>query len=217
MTIKVMLVDDHAIIRDGLRLLLQTQPDIEVVGDAANGRQAVQQARQLQPDIIVLDIVMPELNGIEAASHILQLDPAPQIIMLSMHASNEHVFRALRAGARGYLLKESAGVEVIKAVRAVHNGQRYLSHKISEQMIDDYLHHRDVNEQESPLDRLSAREREVLQLVVEGKSSTQIAEILYLSPKTVDTYRSRLMQKLEIHDLPSLVKFAILHGMTPPE
>lgn len=217
MTITVFLADDHAIVRDGLRVLLETEPDIQVVGVAANGRDAITQVQALHPDVVVIDIVMPELNGIDAARQILEFHPDIQVIILSMYDTSEHIFRALRAGARGYLPKKSAGVEVIEAVRAVHAGRRYLSSEISEKMIEDYIRHRGIVEQENLLERLSSREREVLQLVVEGKSSAQIAEILYLSTNTVNTYRSRLMQKLGIDNLPSLVKFAILHGMIPPE
>jgi DNA-binding NarL/FixJ family response regulator len=217
MSITVFLADDHAVVRDGLRFLLEAQHDIKVVGDAANGRDAVRQVAQLCPDVVIVDIAMPDLNGIEATRQIRETRPSAQVIILSMHSTTEHVFRALQAGARGYLLKESAGVEVINAVRAVHDGRRYLSEKISDQVIDDYVRQRDAVEAESPLARLSPREREVLQLVVEGKSSAEIADILFLSPNTVETYRSRLMQKLGISDLPGLVKFAIQHGLTPLE
>ena len=217
MSITVFLADDHAVVRDGLRFLLEAQHDITVVGDAANGRDAVRQVAQLCPDVVIVDIAMPDLNGIEATRQIRETHPSAQVIILSMHSTTEHVFRALQAGARGYLLKESAGVEVISAVRAVHAGRRYLSEKLSDQVIDDYVRQRDAAEAESPLARLSPREREVLQLVVEGKSSAEIAGILFLSPTTIETYRSRLMQKLGISDLPGLVKFAIQHGLTPLE
>lgn len=217
MSINVFLADDHAVVRDGLRFLLEAEGDIKVVGDAANGRDAVRLVSELHPDIVILDIAMPELNGIEAAKQIREAAPSVQIIMLSMYSSAEHVFRALQAGARGYLLKESGGTDVVQAVRTVIAGRRYLSQEISEGMIDDYILQRSVVEAESPLARLSAREREILQLVVEGKSSPEIAEALFLSPKTVGTYRSRLMQKLGVNDLPGLIKFAILHGLTPLE
>jgi len=211
MTIRVLIADDHAVVRDGLRALLEADQDIQVVGDAANGRDAVRQAAQLGPDVILVDIAMPELNGIEAARQMRQVCPSAQVIILSMHSTTEHIFQSLQAGARGYLLKESAGKEVVAAVRAVHAGQRYLSQKISDQALDDYAREREPG----PLDRLSPREREILQLVVEARSSAEIAAILSLSPKTVETYRSRLMDKLGIGDLPGLVKFAIQHGLTP--
>jgi DNA-binding NarL/FixJ family response regulator len=216
MSISVFLADDHAVVRDGLRALLEAQPDMRVIGDAANGRETARQVARLCPDVVVLDIAMPELNGIEAAREIGQVSPATQVIILSMHSTTEHVFQALQAGARGYLLKESAGMEVVNAVRAVHAGQRYLSQKISDSMIDDYIRQRQAA-QSSPLACLSPRERQVLQLVAEGKSSAEIADILSLSLKTVETYRSRLMHKLGISDLPGLVRFAIQHGLTPLE
>lgn len=217
LAITVFLADDHAVVRDGLRSLLEAQPDIRVIGDAANGRVAVRQVTQLYPDVVVMDIAMPELNGIEATQKINRVRPFTRVIILSMHSTTEHIFRALQAGARGYLLKESAGIEVVNAVRAVHAGHRYLSQKISDKLVDDYVLQRQSTETKDPLARLSPREREVLQLVVEGKSSAAIAGILSLSPKTVETYRSRLMRKLGISDLPRLVKFAIQHGLTSLE
>lgn len=217
MRITVFIADDHAVVRDGLTFMLAAQPDIDVIGDATDGHHAVQQVEELKPDVVIMDINMPILNGIEATHQIRKGSPSSQVIILSMYATNEHIFRALQAGVCGYLLKETAGVEVVDAVRAVHAGRRYLSEKISEKMIDDYLRLREDVGARSPLERLSPREREVLQLVVEGKTSAEIAEILFLSPKTVDTYRSRLMQKLGVHDLPTLVKFAVQHGLTPLE
>ena len=217
LVITVFLADDHAVVRDGLRALLEAQPDISVIGDAANGRETVRKVTQLCPDVVVMDIAMPDLNGIEATQQIGEVCPSAQIIILSMHSTAEHFFRALQAGARGYLLKESAGIEVVNAVRAVHVGHRYLSQKISDWLIDDYVRQRQAAEAKSPLACLSPREREVLQLVVEGKSNAEIAGILSLSLKTVETYRSRLMRKLGIGDLPALVKFAIQHGLTPLE
>ena len=217
MSITVFLADDHAVLRDGLRFLLDAQEDIEVVGDAANGRDAVRQVEELHPDIVILDIAMPELNGIDAAVQIGELCPSSHVIMLSMHSTSEHIFRALQAGACGYLLKESAGDELVTAVRRVAVGQRYLSQEISEVMMADYVRQREVAEAQSPLASLSPREREILQLVVEGRSSAEIAGMLFLSPKTVGTYRSRLMQKLGIDDLTGLIKFAIQHGLTSLE
>ncbi len=217
LVITVFLADDHAVVRDGLRALLEAQPDISVIGDAANGRETVHLVTQLCPDVVIMDIAMPDLNGIEATQQIGEVCPSTQVIILSMHSTTEHIFRALQAGACGYLLKESAGIEVVNAVRAVHAGHRYLSQNISDWLIDDYVHQRQATEGKGPLARLSHREREVMQLVVEGKSSAEIADILSLSLKTVETYRSRLMRKLGISDLPSLVKFAVQHGLTPLE
>jgi len=209
--IRIVLADDHGVVRDGLRVLLEAQSDIQVVGDAANGREAMRVTQQLHPDVVVMDIAMPELNGIEATLQIHDVSPSTQVLVLSMHSTTEHIFRALQAGARGYLLKDSAGAEVVDAVRAVHAGRRYLSQKIASAVIDDYISDR---QRASPLDSLSRRERQILQMVAEGKSSAEAAVILFLSPKTVDTYRSRMMQKLGIADVPSLVKFAIQHGVT---
>ena len=212
--ITIFLADDHSVLRDGISALLEAEQDIQVAGTAGDGRQAVQQVRKILPDIVLMDIAMPELNGIEATRQISETCPTVKVIMLSMHDSSEHIYQALKAGAKGYLLKESAGKEVVTAVRAVNSGRRYLSDRIEEMVIEDYVLQRDAAPQKSPLDKLSDRERQILQLVVEGKSSTEISEILFLSPKTVDTYRSRLMQKLGIRDLPGLVKFAIQHGLT---
>jgi DNA-binding NarL/FixJ family response regulator len=217
MTVSIVLADDHGVVRAGLRLLLESQPDFKVIGEATNGREALQIVAKLRPQIAVVDIAMPEQNGIEATVQIRTKSPATQVIILSMYANLEHILRALRAGARGYVLKESAGDELIEAVRVVHAGQRHLSVKIVDEFVEDYIAQRTPLEQESPLEYLSAREREVLQLVAEGKSSGQIARFLALSPKTVDTYRSRLMQKLGIEDLPQLVLFALRHGIIAGE
>jgi DNA-binding NarL/FixJ family response regulator len=214
MTIRVYLADDHAIVRDGLRLLLEAEIDIDVVGAAADGRSAVREIRKLKPDLVIIDIAMPLLNGIDATCQILEASPSILVIILSMHATREHIHRAMHAGARGYLLKESAGSEVVKAIRTVYAGNRYLSQKVSETLLDDYLNLPGSDPGQNPLKRLSGREREILQLVVEGQSSVQIAANLCLSPKTVETYRSRVMQKLNIKNLPALVKFAIRAGIT---
>jgi DNA-binding NarL/FixJ family response regulator len=212
MSITVLLADDHAMVRDGLKLLLESQRDITVVGLASNGREAIQLARKNAPDVVLLDIAMPELNGIEAARKIRNALPRTRIIILSMHATSEHVFRALQAGADGYLVKESAGAEVVKAVRTVSGGGRYLSEKIATLVKGMHLSE-NAAAAKSPLERLSEREREVLQFVVEGRSSAEIASAIQLSPKTVETYRSRIMQKLDVHDVAGLVKFALQHGV----
>jgi DNA-binding NarL/FixJ family response regulator len=211
MTIRILLLDDHAVVRDGLKALLEAQPDLRVEGSFGEADEALRFAAQAPPDVAVLDIALAGLDGIEAAKRIHDLCPETHILMLSMHASPEFVYQALQAGASGYVLKESAGEEVVAAVRAVHAGERYLSGKISARAIEDYTRARGA---EHPLERLSARERQVLKLMVEGHSSGEVAGLLGVSPKSVDTYRSRLMAKLGIEDLPALVKFAIRHGMT---
>lgn len=212
MTISVFLVDDHRVLRDGLRILLESQDDIEVVGEAENGHEAIKSIISKKPNVVVMDITMPELNGIDAAKVIHETLPEISTVILSIHSDLEHVFRALQAGAQGYLLKESAGSEVISAVRAVYLGRRYLSPSIREAVMEAHMQNRKI---QSPLELLSMREREVLQLTAEGCSSAIIADKLELSPKTVETYRSRLMGKLDVHDLPELVRFAIKHGITP--
>jgi DNA-binding NarL/FixJ family response regulator len=217
MSITILLSDDHAVVRDGLKLLLETQPDLQVVGEAADGQEALRLAERLKPNVAILDIAMPELDGIETARRIHQSSPDTQLIILSMYNTNEHVSRALQTGVRGYVLKESAGSEVVKAIRTVLSGRRYLSQKISDRVIDIYLQPSEAVPSENILARLSAREREVFQLVVEGKSNPEIANILFLSTKTVETYRSRLIQKLEIRDISSLVKLAIKLGLTTIE
>lgn len=214
MPINVYLVDDHRILREGLRMLLELQGDIRVVGEAEDGRKALDGILQVKPDVVLMDITMPELNGIDATLTVTQKLPETKVIILSVHSDSEHIYRAFQAGAKGYLLKESAGEEVVRAIRAVSQGQRYVSQKISETVPLNYSRQR---QEHSPLELLSAREREVLQLTVEGATSAAIGEKLSLSPKTVDTYRSRLMEKLNIQNLPELVRFAIKHGLTPPE
>jgi DNA-binding NarL/FixJ family response regulator len=201
-------------VREGFRLLIETQPDIKVVGEAGNGRETVRQVVKLAPDVVLMDIEMPELNGIEATRQICEACPSMKIIILSMYSTSQHISRAFKAGARGYILKESAGEDVIKAIRTVHGGKIFLCNEISEVVVSQYIKDNKIGEIDDPLARLSAREREILQLLVEGKSNTKIAELLFLSPKTIETYRSHLMQKLGIGDLPTLVKFAIRHGIT---
>jgi len=212
MTIRVMLADDHAIVRDGLRALLSASAEIAVVGEVRDGREALRRCEELAPDVLVMDVSMPDLNGIEAARLIREKCPATRIVMLSMHSSVEHVFRAFDAGASGYVLKDSASAEVMTAVRTAYAGGRYLSPALENVARDP----RFTEARSGPIESLSARERQVLQLVVEGKSSAEIARMVHLSPKSVETYRSRLMKKLGVADVPALVKFAIQHGLTPP-
>ena len=214
MSITVFIADDHGVVREGLKMLLETEHDIRVVGSTDNGKDAVSRIQDLKPDIAIIDIAMPRLNGIEVIASVSEKSPKTRCIVLSMHSTSEHVFRALQAGACGYLMKESVGSEVIDAVRSVYSGRRYLSQKISDVIIDSEILKPNGKWGEiSPLACLSAREREILQLVVEGKSSAVIAEMLFISQKTVETYRSRMMKKLGIHDIPSLVRFSIKHGI----
>lgn len=214
MTITVFLADNHGVVRDGMCLLLEAQTDIRVVGNAANGREAVREVRRLRPDTVIMGIAMPELSGIDATLEIREACPSVKILILSMFSSIDHISLALQAGAHGYLLMEATGAELVDAVRAVHAGHRYLSQKITGTVIDDYTckHHAS-----SPLASLSSRERQILQLIAEGKSSAHAAKILFLSPKTVETYRSRLMRKLGVNGFPDLIKFAIQHGLIPLE
>jgi DNA-binding NarL/FixJ family response regulator len=210
MPVSVMLADDHAVVRDGLRALLEGGNDLQVVGVAGNGREAVAEALRLRPDIVIMDIAMPELDGVEATRRIVERCPETRVLILSMYLSAEHIYRALQAGAQGYVLKESAGEEVVDAIRALRAGKRYLSHRITETVIDDYLRE---GTNVSPLDSLSLRERDVLQLVVEGRTNAAIAQALSLSPKTVETYRARIMKKLKVRDTVELVKFSMRHGL----
>ena len=213
MRITVFVADDHAVLRDGLATLLAAQPDMEVVGTAANGRAAIAEVLRLAPRVAILDISMPELDGIEAARQILAANPNVHIMILSMHAGAQHVFHALEAGARGYMLKESASREVIEAVRVVQSGRRYLSPRVAEIVAQGVSDRNGV----SPINSLSQREREILKLVADGHSSAEIGTMLHLSPKTVDTYRSRMMQKLHVTDLAGVIKLAIQHGLTSLE
>lgn len=211
MSIRIILVDDHAVVREGIARLLEGQPDMRVIATFGEGREAIRYAESQEPDVAVLDVAMPDLNGIEVARHLQDASPGTRILMLSMHAEIEYVHRALLAGAQGYVLKDSAGCVLIEAVRAVHGGRRYISGQVDPDELEQYFRERGIRD---PLDRLSAREREVLQLTVEGRTISQTAERLQLSPKSVETYRSRLMTKLGIEDLPALVKFAIRYGIT---
>jgi DNA-binding NarL/FixJ family response regulator len=213
MPVRILLADDHALVRDGLRMNLEARGDFVVVGDAVNGRDALAQAVALLPDVIIMDIGMPELNGIEATRLICERLPSVKILILSMFSSSEHSFRALRSGARGYLLKESAGEEVVTAVGTIMRGGHYFGAGVVNPL--EYPACGEQSQQKSPLESLSQREREIFQLVAEGKSSSEIAALLGLSPKSVDTYRSRLMQKLGVSNIPSLVSFAIQHGIIP--
>ncbi len=213
----IFLADDHDIVRQGLCSLLEEEDGFRVIGQAANGRDAVEQAINLHPDIAIFDISMPELNGIEATARLKKTCPDIKIIILSMHFAQEYILRALRAGAQGYVLKESAGAEVVSAIRTVLAGHRFVSPKIADMIIDEFLAPDTRAEDLNPLTRLTSREREILQLVAEGKSSLEIAKSLKLSPKSVDSYRSRIMKKLYVNDVAGLVKLAIMYRLIPLE
>jgi DNA-binding NarL/FixJ family response regulator len=207
--IRILIADDHGVVAEGLRHLVEAEADMEVVACVGDGREAVQQARDAQPDVVLMDLSMPELNGADATRAILQRDPKCRVIVLSMYAQREYVRRALKAGAAGYVVKRSAAKEVVEAIRAVHAGQRYLSPRVADVVLEDYSD----DQQDDPLARLSAREREVLQLLAEGRTGAEIAQRLSLSQKTVETYRARLVEKLGIRDLAGLVRFAIQRGL----
>ena len=211
MVIRVLLADDHAIVREGVSYLLGTQSDMTVVGGAETASEAVALTLQKRPDVVVMDISLPGLSGIEATRQVRHACPATRVLILSMHSSPEHVYQAFSAGAMGYVLKEAAGTELVNAVRTVNAGRTYLSDRLPHDVMNRYFFGRNDT---SPLQSLSLRERQVLELVVEGYSSSEIATTLSLSPKSVDTYRSRIMRKLSIGDVPGLVKFAIRHGLT---
>ena len=209
--VRIILADDHAVMRSGLRVLLERVADFEVVGEAADGREAIDIARKVRADVAVLDIGMPNLNGVEAARHVSGTGTA--VVMLSMHSDESYVLRALKAGARAYLLKESAEADLIAAIRAVHGGKAYFSPAVSRMLVEDYVHQlRDRNIEDS-YDLLTPREREILQLVAEGKSSKDIANVLNLSVYTVDTHRSNIMDKLNLHTVPELILYPVRKGV----
>lgn len=209
MALRILLADDHTILRNGLRLLLERQPDLTVAGEASNGREAIELATNTSPDVVILDIAMPVLNGIEAAQRISSSHPKIAIIILSVHSDESYILRALKAGARGYLLKDSPEGDLIQAVRAVASGKAFFSPAVSKVLAEDYVRQVRQHGLEDPYDLLTARERELLQLIVELKPTKEIAELLNLSPHTIDTHRGNLMQKLNVHSIPELVLYAV--------
>ena len=210
---RVLLADDHRLMRSGLRLVIERHPGLTVVGEADDGRQAVALAESLKPDVIVLDIGMPNLNGIEAARQIAAEHPEIAIVMLSMHSDEGYVLRALKAGARAYLLKDSAEEDLTKAIEAVCDGKSFFSPAVSQVLLQDYMRKLQRAGAEDSYDLLSGREREILQLVAEGKSSKEIANTLNLSPYTVETHRSNMMQKLNLKGIPELILYAVRKGL----
>jgi DNA-binding NarL/FixJ family response regulator len=211
--IRVLLADDHKLIRAGLRLVVDQQPDLSVVGEADDGRQAVELARSLQPAVVVMDIGMPNLNGIEAARQIRDIRPDAAVVMLSMHSDEGYVLRALSAGARAYLLKDSATTDLVQAIHAVVEGKSFFSPAVSKVLLQDYMRKLQRSGAEDSYDLLSPREREVLQLVAEGKSNKEIASLLNLSVYTVETHRAKIMQKLNLKGVPELILYAVRKGI----
>ncbi len=206
--IRILLVDDHRMVRQGFRMILEAQEDMEVIGEAGNGHDAVEMARNLKPDVVVMDVTMPGLNGIEAARRIREAEPLVRVLALSVHRDGVYVREIVRAGAEGYILKESADSELIAAVRAVAAGNSYLSPEVAGAVLKDYRKHAT-----NPLDLLSSREREVLQSIAEGKTNKEIATNLSLSVYTVDGHRTRIMEKLGLHSIGELVRFAVRNGL----
>lgn len=213
-TLRVLLADDHELVRAGLRALLRELPGVEVVGETGDGREAVERVRALRPDVVLMDISMGGLNGLEATARIAAEVPGTRVIILSMHASDEYVRQALRAGASGYLIKNAATAELALALKAVAGGQVYLSPAVARPVVDDYLGARGTGD---ALAALTARQREILTLIAGGQSTKQIAALLGVSVKTVETHRTQLMDRLAIRDIPGLVRFAIRHGLVSPE
>ena len=211
--ISVILVDDHVIMRDGLRHLLDQESDIEVVGEADNGRKAVKLVMEKKPEIVIMDVAMQDMNGIEATRQIKTENPDIKVIALSMHSERQIVVGIFRAGASGYLLKDSSSLELVEAIRTVHLGRKYLSQKISDIVLQEIS---DIKKETGQIgvDVLTNRESEILQLISEGNSTKKIAEVLFISPKTVESHRANIMDKLNIHNIPELTKYAIRTGLT---
>ena len=211
--IRILLADDHTVIRKGLRLLLERQPGFRVIAEAADGRQAVELAGSENPDVAILDVGMPNLNGIEAARQLSSRFPSTAIVILSMHSDESYVLRALKAGARAYLLKDSAESDLIAAVQAVTEGKAFFSPAISKMLVDDYVRRLEQRGVEDSYELLTTREREILQLLAEGKSNKEAASILNLSLYTVETHRSNILQKLNLHSVPELILYAVRKGV----
>ncbi|HVB59741.1 MAG: response regulator transcription factor [Ktedonobacteraceae bacterium] len=211
--IRILLADDHTILRAGLRMMLNAQPDMEVIGEAQDGKQAINATMHLQPDIVLMDITMPDMGGIEATRQIKKIAPEVKVLVLTMHENDEYVFQALRAGASGYILKEAADTELITALHVLRSGQFYLSPSAQSVIVGDYLQRVHTGEEKDSYNNLTEREKEILKLVAEGYTNNQIAERLVISPKTVDTHRTHVMDKLNLHSRAELVKYAMRRGL----
>jgi DNA-binding NarL/FixJ family response regulator len=211
--IRILLADDHTVVRKGLRLLLEGQEDFQVVGDAENGREAVLLSESHAPDVVVMDIAMPVLNGVEATRQIASKLPKAAIVVLSMHADEAYVLKALKAGARGYLLKDSAESDLIAAVRAVFSGKAFFSPAVSKLLVEDYLRQMAERHVEDSYELLTTREREILQLLAEGQTSKDVASRLSLSPHTVETHRGNILEKLNLHSTAELILYAVRKGV----
>jgi two-component system response regulator NreC len=212
-TITVFLADDHTIVRQGLAKLLEAEPDLRVVGEAENGREAVVKVEKLRPDVVLMDIAMPMLNGIEATRQIKRVCPQTKVLILSMHSHDRYISELFSLGASGYMLKSSTGTDIISAIHTAVKGSTYLSPSISDKVIEDYLSLKKKSHQDDLYNRLSNREREVFQMIAEGRSTKEIAKILFLSPSTVKTHRSNIMEKLEMDNISQLIQFAIHIGI----
>ena len=213
MALRILLADDHAVVRDGVRALLEKQSDMSVVAEAADGREAAQLAEEFSPDVVVMDIGMPNLNGIDATRRILTSHPQTAVVILSMHQDESYVLRSLKAGAKGYLLKDSLRSDVLDAIRAVAQGRSFLTRKISRMMQEDYIREMEHRGLEDSYDLLTDREREVLQLAAEGKPNKEIAAELNISLTTVETHRTHILQKLGLHSVPELILYAVRKGI----
>ncbi len=208
-TVRVLLADDHGLVRRGLHYLLERSPRFQVVGEASDGRQAVQMAEELKPDVVIMDIAMPNLNGLDATAQIVKKNPSTGVIILSMHSDETYLVRALSAGAKGYLLKDSAEADLLRAVEAVSQGRPFFSPVIAETLLEDYMRRLKQQNLTDSYDLLTDREKEVLQLLAEGKSNKEVATLLNLSLYTVETHRSNLMQKLGLHNTAEIVLYAV--------
>ena len=211
--IRILLADDHHVMRDGLRLLLERQPDMEVIGEAGDGRDTVKLAQEQNPDVVVMDIAMPNMNGIEATRRIVSKNPRTGVVILSMHHDESYVIRSLKAGALGYLLKDSVKADLIDAIRAVSEGRSFFSPKVSKILQEDFMRLFESREVEDSYDLLTDREREILQLVAEGKTNKEIAGLLNVSLYTVDTHRTHILQKLNLHSVPEVILYAVRKGI----